>query len=69
MNDLVKICPSCGSTNVKVPPRALGIKMTKQDYCTDCEFWGSFPEIEETTIEKFRKNLSHKSAGKRFTPP
>jgi len=60
MKKMVKICPACGSTNVTLPPSALDIKMTKQDYCADCEFWGNFPEVESTAVEKFARDLNKK---------
>ena len=52
-----KICPQCGSTNVKIPPAGMDIRMTFQDYCEDCGARGMFPEIEESKIEEFRKKL------------
>lgn len=53
-----KICPQCGSTNVKMPPAGMDIRMTFQDYCEDCENRGMFPEVEESKIEGFKKKLS-----------
>jgi hypothetical protein len=52
-----KICPHCGSLNVKIPPAGFDIKMTVRDYCEDCGNKGIFPEIEESKIEEFRKKL------------
>lgn len=53
----VKICPQCGSTNIKIPPAGMDLKMTKRDYCIDCKNWGIFPEIKESETEKFKKSL------------
>ncbi|MBR9691529.1 hypothetical protein GOV06_01980 [Candidatus Woesearchaeota archaeon] len=53
----VKICPQCGSTNIKIPPAGMDIKMTQQDYCTDCGFWGMFPEVKESKIKEFKKQI------------
>jgi len=54
----LKICPNCGSTNVKIPPAGLDVKMTIRDYCQDCRKFGAFPEVEESKIGKFRKRLA-----------
>ena len=56
----VKICLQCGSTDIKIPPAGMDIRMTKQDYCMDCSNMGVFPEIKESQIEKFRKRLNKK---------
>lgn len=53
----LKICPQCGSTRIKMPPAGQDMKMTKQDYCQDCEFWGMFPEVEESIVEEFKKEV------------
>ncbi len=53
----VKICPQCGSTNVKMPHAGLDIKMTLRDECLDCKNISNFPEIRISRIEEFRKNL------------
>lgn len=53
----LKICPNCGSMNIKMPPAGMDIKMTIKDYCEDCQNMGIFPEIEESGIEEFRKKL------------
>jgi len=57
IEEYVKICPKCGSTNIKIPPAGLDIKMTVKDYCEDCKNMGNFPEIKKSEIKKFRKNL------------
>ena len=56
----VKICPKCGSTNIKMPPAGMDIKMTLQDFCEDCKFWGNFPEVKESEVEEFKKELKNK---------
>lgn len=53
----VKICPKCGSTNIKMPNAGLDIKMTVRDRCQDCGFIGNFPEVEEDKVEDFRQNI------------
>jgi len=53
----VKICPNCGSTNIKMPPAGLDVKMTIRDYCQDCKKFGLFPEVEESKAEDFKKKL------------
>jgi len=53
----VKICPKCGSTNIRIPPAGMDVKMTIRDYCEDCGNRGNFPEIKEFEIKKFRKEL------------
>ena len=53
----VRICPKCGSVDVKIPPAGLDLKMTKQNYCADCGFIGLFPEIKVSEISNFRKRL------------
>lgn len=56
----IKICPQCGSTNIKIPPAGLDIKMTIKDYCVDCGNRGIFPSIEKDDIKKFQKKLKDK---------
>ncbi len=56
----VKICPQCGSTNTKIPPAGMDVKMTKQDYCVDCGNWGMFPEVKESKIEEFSKRFKNR---------
>ncbi len=53
----IKICPDCGSTNIKIPPAGLDIRMTIQDYCMDCKNRGIFPVIEKKDIKNFQKEL------------
>jgi len=53
----VKVCPKCGSTDVKMPHGGLDIKMTMKDECLKCGFIGNFPEVEEENIEEFRKGV------------
>ena len=57
----LKICPQCGSTDVKIPPAGLDMKMSMPDYCQKCKNRGIFPEIRESEIEKFRKNIKEKN--------
>lgn len=56
----MKICPKCGSTKTKIPPAGLDIKMTIQDYCADCRYRGTFPEIEEKDLKKLQKKIKSK---------
>ncbi len=53
----VKICPRCGGTNITIPPAGLDIKMTVPDYCRDCHNFGLFPEVEESEIDYFQKQM------------
>ena len=53
----IKICPKCGSTNIKMPHAGMDLKMTSKDECMECREIGNFPEIEEDKIEEFRKKI------------
>lgn len=53
----IKICPNCGSTDVKLPPRGGDMLMTVRDYCERCGNMGLFPEVDEEETEEFRKKL------------
>lgn len=65
--EYIKICPNCGSTNVSSESYNIGIR----DVCKDCRY-GSiqeslfindliyFPEILESDIEEFRKEVIQK---------
>ena len=53
----IKICPRCGSTNIKIPHAGMDTKMTFKDECVDCGEIGNFPEIEEDKADKFRKKI------------
>lgn len=53
----VKICPQCGSTDVKIPKAGLDIRMTIRDMCQTCGNIGNFPEIDIEKISEFRKKL------------
>ena len=57
----IKVCPQCGSTNTKIPPAGLDIKMTLPDYCNECKNRGIFPEIEADKLDDFRKKLKEKN--------
>ena len=56
----IKICPQCGSINVKMPPAGMDIKMTQRDFCEDCKARGIFPEVEASKIWDFRKKLKNR---------
>jgi hypothetical protein len=56
-NKKIKICPHCGSTNIKLPPAVLDVNMTRPDFCEDYRQRGIFPEIEPSKIGEFRKKL------------
>ena len=51
----IKICPQCGSTDIKIPRSGMDIKMTMKDMCQECGFIGNFPEVELDKVEEFRK--------------
>jgi len=53
----IKICLQCGSTNIKIPPAGMDLRMTMSDYCVDCGNKGMFPEVKESEVEKVRKKL------------
>ncbi len=53
----IKICPGCGSTNVKIAPAGLDLAMTRPDICMDCRNLGIFPEIDPEDAKSFRKYL------------
>jgi len=53
----VKICPNCGSTNIKIPPAGLDIRMTLKDHCSDCKSWGMFPEIKESKVKEVKRKM------------
>jgi len=64
----VKVCPKCGSENVKIDPgnpkAAAGFSTTSY-ICLDCGFSGNlFPEIEKKLPEKARPALEHATAVK-----
>ena len=56
----VKVCLHCGSTNTKIPPAGLDIKMTLPDYCAECGNRGIFPEVEIYKLNEFRKEIRKK---------
>ena len=53
----IRICPQCGSTNTTIPPAGMDIRMSIPGYCQDCKNRGIFPEIKESEVEEFRKEL------------
>lgn len=55
----IKICPTCGSTNITIPPAGMDLKMSMPDFCKDCDNLGIFPEIEINKIEEFRTKLQN----------
>lgn len=57
----VSICPKCGSTNIKLPPKGLDIHMTFKDYCQDCNNIGNFPEIDIEQVKNFKKQIKSKN--------
>jgi hypothetical protein len=59
MKKYLKICPQCGSTNIKIPPAGMDLKMTRQDYCSECGNIGMFPEVEESKVKSFREKLKN----------
>lgn len=57
MKKYTKICPKCGSVDVKIPHAGMDIKMALKDECADCGEIGNFPEVEIEKIGEFRKKL------------
>jgi len=53
----VKICPKCGSTDVKIPKAGLDIRMTIKDMCVKCGNIGNFPEVDIDAVKDFKKRL------------
>jgi len=55
----VKICPKCGSTNIRSHVRGFftNAGTADQDNCKDCGYNGTTPEIKESEIRNFRKEL------------
>lgn len=53
----VKVCPKCGSTNVKIPNAGLDISMSIPDMCIECNNRGIFSEVNIKGLESFRKKL------------
>ncbi len=51
----VKVCPNCGSINVKSVVTPFMIQV---DVCQKCGFEGNFPETEEGKIADFRKKIT-----------
>jgi len=51
----MKICPKCGSVEIKMPHSGLDIKMTLRDECLECGFIGNFPDVDN--IKDFRKRI------------
>jgi predicted nucleic-acid-binding Zn-ribbon protein len=66
----LKVCPKCGSTNFQ--PSTGAVKQYSQEFilpsidtgianeCKDCDYRGTFSDIREDLLEKFRKKLSKK---------
>ena len=57
MKNYAKICPKCGSTDIKIPPAGMDMKMAYKDYCQKCGNWGMFPEVKISEINNFRKKI------------
>ena len=60
--ELVKICPKCGSTNVSTEfsnPANVAYGNALNYFCNKCDYVAKiFPEVKTKDINKFRKNLS-----------
>jgi len=55
--NLIKICPMCGSTDIRelIWGHWLGSGLRIQHECFDCHFTSKFfPEVEEQNVEAFR---------------
>jgi len=49
-----KVCPRCGSKDVRFEATSAGIF----DICKKCEFrMNNFPEVKESELENFRKEI------------
>tara|TARA_Y100000310_G_C20689135_1_gene821042 strand:- start:2059 stop:2370 length:312 start_codon:yes stop_codon:yes gene_type:complete len=60
----VKICPKCGSLNIKIDfskPEIWAIGSPSLYNCKDCNYkFYNFPEIEKSEVEEFREKLKEK---------
>jgi len=56
-DNYVKVCPQCGSTDVKMPKAGMDIRMTLKDMCMQCGNIGNFPEVEMGKIKDFQKKI------------
>ncbi|MBS3132391.1 hypothetical protein J4212_08215 [Candidatus Woesearchaeota archaeon] len=55
--EYLKVCPQCGSTEIKIPNAGLDIGMSVRDKCVECGNIGNFPEILKEQLDEFRKEL------------
>ena len=66
----IKVCPKCGSTNITVYTKAGTFSgEILSEYCKDCNYGytsgGFFPELKESKIGEFRKQLKENKNGKK----
>lgn len=60
----VKVCPKCGSENIKADPSKFPQFHAPSSLCLDCGFSGPlFPEIEKEEIPKDARDESGKTHG------
>ena len=55
--EYVRICPQCGSTDIKIPKAGMDLRMSVKDMCVACGAIGNFPEVLIKKIPDFRKRL------------
>ncbi len=63
MNELIRICPKCGSINLRQNPPVWDQKPTDvvQAKCMMCNHQGrDFPLIKKTVVKQFREKLAKK---------
>jgi transposase-like protein len=64
MDKYVKICPKCGSTNVKadLSQQSFGAGAEFSQYkCADCGYFSMiFPEAEKSKVKEFKKDIKKK---------
>ena len=62
-NDLIRICPKCGSVNLKQTPKPWEQKSGDviRCECMLCGYKGmDFPSIKKTTVQLFRQKIKKK---------
>ena len=55
----IKICPRCGSTDIRTDPITDTMGMAMQSYqCAKCNYSGQFfPEIDIADVDKFKRDI------------
>lgn len=62
-DEVVKICPKCGSTSIHPYAMMMGFEMDSslKEYCMSCAFGYNeqvvFPEVPESELAEFREEI------------